>query len=153
MKQDCETCKYKKTGITQEPCYSCRVDTKNNWVAEKDNTESEKYWPCNSEDRDEWDVVMRNRSMAKADDGKPRPTLVPTSLVRAVTAIREYGCKKYKDPDNWKQVEVQRYRDALVRHMLDYQDDPQSVDEESGYPHLWHAACNVAFLIEMEEKK
>ena len=27
---------------------------------------------------------------AKADAGKPRPTLVPVSLIRAVTAIREY---------------------------------------------------------------
>lgn len=37
---------------------------------------------------------------AKADAGKPRPTLVPVSLIRAVTAIREYGCAKYHDPEN-----------------------------------------------------
>ncbi len=89
---------------------------------------------------------------AKADKGKPRPTLVPTSLIRAVTEIREYGTAKYHDADNWKQVEIQRYRDALARHLLDYQDDPQSVDAESGLPHLWHAACNIAFLIEMERE-
>ena len=22
---------------------------------------------------------------------------------------------------------------------------------ESGYPHLWHLACNIAFLIELED--
>lgn len=87
---------------------------------------------------------------AKADAGKPRPTLVPVSLIDAVTAIREYGCEKYRDPDNWKRVEPQRYRDALFRHWLAYLRGEER-DEESGLPHLWHLACNAAFLIEMED--
>lgn len=87
---------------------------------------------------------------AKADTGKPRPTLVPVSLIRAVTAVREYGTAKYHDPENWRTVEPQRYRDALYRHWLEYLDDPNGTDAESGLPHLWHVACNVAFLIEME---
>lgn len=86
---------------------------------------------------------------AKFDQHKIRPTLVPVSLMLAVTIIREYGCKKYKDPENWKQVEPQRYRDALYRHWLAYLSGEKN-DPESGYPHLWHLACNVAFLIEME---
>lgn len=87
---------------------------------------------------------------AKADAGKPRPTLVPTSLIEAVTAIREYGCAKYHDPDNWKKVEPQRYRDALYRHWLAYLKGEER-DEESHLPHLWHLACNAAFLIDMED--
>lgn len=87
---------------------------------------------------------------AKADTGKPRPTLVPVSLIRAVTAVREYGAAKYHDPENWRTVEPQRYRDALYRHWLAYLENPRGVDAESGLPHLWHVACNVAFLIEME---
>ena len=87
---------------------------------------------------------------AKADTGKPRPTLVPVSLIRAVTAVREYGTAKYHDPKNWRTVESQRYRDALYRHWLAYLEDPHGVDTESGLPHLWHVACNVAFLIDME---
>lgn len=87
---------------------------------------------------------------AKADTGKPRPTLVPVSLIRAVTAVREYGTAKYHDPENWRTVEPKRYRDALYRHWLAYLDNPHGVDAESGLPHLWHVACNVAFLIEME---
>lgn len=89
---------------------------------------------------------------AKLDKGKPRPTLVPVSLIHAVTAIREYGCQKYHDPENWKQVEPQRYRDALYRHWLAYLEGEET-DPESGYPHLWHIACNAAFLIEMEKKE
>lgn len=88
---------------------------------------------------------------AKADAGKLRPTLVPVSLIEAVTAIRMYGNAKYHDPDNWKQVEPQRYRDALYRHWLAYLKG-ERYDQESGLPHLWHLACNAAFLIEMEGK-
>lgn len=88
---------------------------------------------------------------AKADKGKVRPTLVPPSLMLAVAAVREYGCQKYKDPENWRCVEAQRYRDALYRHWLAYLGG-EKCDQESGLPHLWHIACNVAFLIELEDK-
>ena len=85
----------------------------------------------------------------KADAGKIRPTLVPVSLVKAVAEVREYGCAKYKDPENWRMVEPQRYKDALYRHLLAYLGG-EEYDQESGLHHLWHMACNVAFLIEME---
>lgn len=94
---------------------------------------------------------MTNNQDAKADAGKPRPTLVPVSLIRAVTLIREHGCRKYKEIENWRQVEPQRYRDAMYRHWLAYLDG-ERLDPESGLPHIWHCACNLAFLIEMEEK-
>ena len=86
---------------------------------------------------------------AKFDGGKPRPLLVPVSLMDAVTAIREYGCRKYADPENWRKVEPERYKNALYRHWLAYLRGEQT-DPEIGYPHLWHLACNAAFLIEME---
>ena len=88
---------------------------------------------------------------AKADAGKLRLTLVPRAMIRAVAAVREYGTEKYGDPDNWKRVEPERYRDAAFRHFLAYLDDPNGVDAESRLPHLWHLACNVAFLCEMED--
>ena len=88
--------------------------------------------------------------VAKADMGKLRLTLVPIRLIQAVAAVREYGTKKYRDPENWRKVEPQRYRDALYRHWLAYLEEPAGVDEESGLPHLWHLACNAAFLIALE---
>lgn len=89
---------------------------------------------------------------AKADTGKPRPTLVPVSAIRAIMAVREYGCQKYHDPDNWRKVDPQRYRDAACRHLLDYLEDHQAKDAESGLPALWHLLCNIAFLVEMERE-
>lgn len=87
---------------------------------------------------------------AKADAGKVRLCLVPRKIIWFVAKIREYGNKKYGDPENWRKVDIQRYRDAAYRHWLAYLDDPHGVDEESGMPHLWHLACNIAFLCEME---
>lgn len=88
----------------------------------------------------------------KADAGKPRISLVPMQILFDIARIREYGNAKYPDggPDNWKQVEPERYREAALRHMLRYIDDPQGLDEESGLPHLAHLACNIAFLCELE---
>ena len=90
---------------------------------------------------------------AKADKGKAQLTLVPRRIIWDIAAIRMYGNQKYGSPDNWKQVEVSRYRDAAFRHFLAYLDNPDAVDEESGLPHLWHLACNISFLCEMEGKE
>ena len=88
---------------------------------------------------------------AKADYGKAQLTLVPRRIIWDIAAIRMYGNQKYGDPENWRTVEIQRYRDAAYRHWLNYLDDPQGVDAESKLPHLWHLACNIAFLCELEQ--
>lgn len=88
---------------------------------------------------------------AKKDAGKLQLTLVPRGIIREIAKVRMYGNEKYGDPDNWKNVEPERYRDAAFRHFLAYLDDPGGVDEESGLSHLSHLACNIAFLIEMED--
>ena len=86
----------------------------------------------------------------KRDVGKPRPTLVPPKIIWAITKVREFGCKKYSDPDNWKKVEPQRYRDAAYRHWLAYLENVDSIDEESGLPSLWHLLTNIGFLVALE---
>ena len=91
-----------------------------------------------------------NKQEAKADSGKPQLTLVPRKILTDIARVREYGTRKYGDPENWKQVDRQRYRDAAFRHFLAYLDDPAGTDEESGLPHLAHLACNIAFLCELE---
>ena len=97
-------------------------------------------------------VELRDQT-AKADGGKPRLSLVPMQIIWDVAEIREYGTKKYKDPDNWKRVERERYVDALLRHTLAFVEDHQSVDEESGLAHYKHMACNMAFICAMMEGK
>lgn len=141
----------------------------------KSNTERYAYLcPCcgfvhtakSDEDMKEWiksldkpieEEILKEKETtdyhAKQDYGKAKLSLVPRRIIWDVAAIREYGNDKYPDggPDNWRSVEPERYRDAAYRHFLGYLDDPRSVDSESGFPHLWHLACNIAFLCEMED--
>lgn len=99
----------------------------------------------------EW--IHKKNQEAKADAGKLPLTLVPREIIRNIAAVRRFGNMKYGDPENWRQVEVERYRDAAFRHFLAYLDDPYGVDAESGLPHLWHCVCNFAFICELERDK
>lgn len=94
-----------------------------------------------------------NDQTAKKDAGKLELTLVPRQMFRHIARVRMYAVHekyKHKPSDSWKEVEIERYRDAAFRHWLAYLDDPHGVDDESGLPHLWHLECNLAFLDEME---
>lgn len=90
-----------------------------------------------------------NDQTAKADAGKLRLTLVPPQIMYEVAKVREFGCLKYADPDNWKRVELQRYFDAMVRHIFAAWEEHDKRDPESGLLHLSHAACNLSFILEM----
>ena len=91
----------------------------------------------------------------KRDAGKPELSLVPMKeLLYAVAEIREYGTyEKGYGKESWRDVSIERYIDALLRHAVAFADDPYGVDEESGYPHIDHIACNVAFLLELMKCK
>lgn len=93
-----------------------------------------------------------NDQTVKADAGKRRLSLVPVQILDDIAEVREYGCEKYGDPDNWKRVELQRYIDAMLRHIKEFVREPRSVDKESGIEHYKHAACNMAFIAEMMQK-
>lgn len=92
-----------------------------------------------------------DNQQAKADQGKPHPSWVPVALIEGVMAVREYGTARYGDPDNWRKVEPERYHEALLRHILAAWNDPYKVDPESGLFHIQHAACNIAFLLELKK--
>ena len=94
-----------------------------------------------------------NNQTAKADAGKPELALVPVQIIRDIATVRMYGNQKYHDPDNWKTVELKRYINALYRHFLDFLENPDSLDPESGIPHYMHMACNMAFICEMMKER
>lgn len=136
---------------TYEECKSCKLYSRNNGTYDqlsckdfyKIFTESAAKYMGYEIIKDEPDQT------AKADKGKYKPTLVPTGIIKGISRVREYGTQKYGSSDNWKRVEVDRYKDALYRHWLAYLDG-EEVDKESGLSHLWHMATNLAFMIEME---
>lgn len=96
-------------------------------------------------------ITSYSDQTVKADAGKPKLTLVPQQIIYDIAQVREYGCNKYHDPENWKKVDIQRYKDAAFRHFLAYLRDPKGVDEESGIEHYKHLACNIAFICELEK--
>ena len=93
--------------------------------------------------------LAETKQVAKADDGKLEIDLVPMQIVRDIAEVRMYGNRKYGDPENWRQVELRRYINALLRHTLAFAESANSIDEESGIPHYKHMACNAAFICHM----
>ena len=86
----------------------------------------------------------------KHDGGKPRLDLVPPEIIEAVGAVMTHGAEKYGE-GSYRNVEPKRYRAALMRHICQWLRDPYGIDEDSGLPHLYHIACNVAFLLEIDK--
>jgi len=82
----------------------------------------------------------------KFDNGKMRMDLIPAEMIEALATILTHGAKKYDD-NNWmKGLSFRRVWGALIRHLMSYRRG-EYIDPESGYPHLWHAFCNLGFLI------
>lgn len=95
----------------------------------------------------------------KLDTGKRLWRLVPWDAMGPVVDVLTWACKR-TDPKpypehNWRKVDgaVDRYHDALMRHVTAWQMHHQGleggseVDEQSGIHHLAHAACNALFLV------
>lgn len=88
---------------------------------------------------------------------KPRLGYVYRSFLNAVTVVREFGAKKYQNHNTWRQVPMDDYYHALMRHvsaMMDARFNPESretlIDAESGIRHAAHAACDLMYIIEEE---
>lgn len=125
IKEECETCYWFDTQRGQEPCVSCRDENGRltNWEPAKGD------------------------AACKDDAGKLRLSLVPPSLVEAVARVRMFGAQKYANPESWREIEDERIVDAVYRHWNAFLMG-EMCDPESGLSHLWHMACNLAFLIE-----
>ena len=98
---------------------------------------------------------MDNRDQSlKTDAGKPRISLVPLkAFAEDVAEVREFGLQKYKDVESWKKVSVDRYVDAMLRHLLAWLENPNGVAEDSGINHFKHFECNVAFISYLLKEK
>jgi hypothetical protein len=88
------------------------------------------------------------------NQGKLRLDLVPVSLDRAVAAVLQQACERSVNPypeRNWERgMPWSKVTASLLRHLAAWRAGEDN-DPETGLPHLWHIACNVAFLIEYQE--
>lgn len=84
----------------------------------------------------------------KDDSKKPRFSLLPQ--LGPVVAVLEFGARRY-GVGNWQHVPDarQRYFDAAQRHLWAWWDG-QTLDPDSGLPHLAHACASLLFLLWFE---
>lgn len=88
----------------------------------------------------------------KDDAGKLDWTLIPFKELEGTVKVLQFGAEKY-GRENWKSVSdgLFRYRKALMRHVVEYINNPTILDE-SGESHLSHIICNALFLLHLEGK-
>lgn len=87
----------------------------------------------------------------KNDQEKPKTHLVPFEFISAIAQVLGFGLKKY-GAWNWALgMDWDRPYSALQRHMGAWWAG-EDKDPETGLSHLWHAGCNIMFLIIYEMK-
>lgn len=88
----------------------------------------------------------------KKDNGKLQIDLIPPEVIKAMATVLAFGAKKYARRA-WEsgELEVNRIWAAAQRHLWDYHAG-KHVDDETGFPTLWHALTEVAFLVTYEAR-
>jgi len=116
--------------------YPHKIKTLDEWT----ETESLPYDHTGETD----ELVTEESGGMKADGNKIRPELFPMETMLAISDVLTFGAEKYED-NNWKKVDPERYKGALLRHLAAI-DMGETIDPDSGLPHIDHVACNAVFL-------
>lgn len=86
------------------------------------------------------------------NEGKEKWSLVDFKSLKPMVQVLEYGTKKYSR-DNWKKgLPVTEICESMLRHIYSFLDG-ETIDPESGLPHVGHIQCNAMFLAHMIDKK
>ncbi len=89
--------------------------------------------------------------MSKKPEGKYDPTLVPQKFIEMISRVREYGISKHGNRDDWLTTHPNEHYKSAMRHLLAAIDGEEY--DESGFPHIGMAACNLMFEIVRENYK
>jgi len=96
--------------------------------------------------------VEEKEEFTKYDNKKPRVDLITPDFMMGLGEILAYGAEKYS-ADNWNKCEdYNRYYAAALRHLCQWKAG-EILDDESGKPHLLHAATSLMFLYELSREK
>jgi dATP/dGTP diphosphohydrolase len=97
----------------------------------------------------------------KDDKGKARLDLIAPELLFAIGEVLTYGADKYGERNWEKGMKWGRPYAACLRHLLAWWGGKGpttksflfgELDHDTGWSHLWHAACCIMFLIAYEER-
>ena len=98
----------------------------------------------------------------KADEAKPRMDLIPPEAIFALATVLSFGAAKYADRNWEKGMKWSRPFGAAMRHLWAWWGGKTptttnflfgDLDAETGFSHLWHAICCLAFLVSYEERQ
>ena len=93
---------------------------------------------------------------AKDDKAKPMAGVLLdfSRALQTVVDVGTYGAKKYTR-GGWATAPEgsQRYLDAMMRHLLAMDVDPDGLDPETGLPHLAHVAWNALAVLELQARR
>jgi len=89
-------------------------------------------------------------SAIKYDDGKVKYHYVPGLALEAVARVLTISEKKYPGEQWRKGLDYSRLWDATQRHLQAFWQGTEI--DQSGQPHLAHAAANLLMLLEFEEE-
>jgi hypothetical protein len=93
---------------------------------------------------------MENKPKGRKDDSqKVRLDLISAETIDALGKVLTHGATKYGD-NNWREgIEYSRVFGAILRHLNAWHAGEIN-DTESGLPHLFHALCELSFLVTYE---
>jgi len=81
----------------------------------------------------------------KYDQEKPRMDLLDPEFLEGLANVLTFGAQKYA-AHNWRSgIALSRCIAAALRHLGAF-NRGEDVDPESGYSHLYHAACCLMFI-------
>lgn len=100
--------------------------------------------------------IKSNKNVSKKNDfkdNKLRWDLLPLPEIEDIVAVYTAGSKKYGD-NNWQNLPngLQRYKAALLRHLLCYEKG-EEFDEETGCRHLAQVAWNAIAMLWISKYK
>lgn len=100
--------------------------------------------------------IKSNKNVSKKNDfkdNKLRWDLLPLAEIEDIVAVYTAGSKKYGD-NNWQNLPngLQRYKAALLRHLLCYEKG-EEFDEETGCRHLAQVAWNAIAMLWISKHK
>jgi len=97
------------------------------------------------------EVTTKKMGGQKFDSDKLRYDLLPPELLEEVARVLAFGAEKYS-ARNWELgMQWSRPFGAMMRHMWAWWGG-EDKDPETGYSHLAHAACCIAFLVAYERR-
>ena len=98
------------------------------------------------------EATLGKAEAARFDEGKNRFDLLPPWPLDQIAKVYTYGTIKYDDDNWWKGMPWKKIIGPMLRHIWKWLRGEKH-DDESGLPHLAHAAWQCIALMEYERNK